>query len=123
MLEAAVVGGVEEEVGLVGDLAAGDPQTAGDLHDGPRLADGASLGQNAVGADGPVPQDEPPRRDPRELDGDPAAQVTVVGARLTGVDIDATTALALGLDGPAWLRARGRTGLLVWAAGRAEVVA
>jgi thiamine biosynthesis lipoprotein len=50
-------------------------------------------------------------------------QVTVVGARLTGVDIDATTALALGPDGPAWLRARARTGVVVWADGRAEVVA
>lgn len=54
---------------------------------------------------------------------DALAQVTVVGARLTGVDIDATTALALGLDGPAWLRARARTGVVVWADGRAEVVA
>jgi thiamine biosynthesis lipoprotein len=46
----------------------------------------------------------------------------VVGVRLTSVDIDATTALALGLDAPAWLRARARTGVLVWADGRAEVV-
>lgn len=54
---------------------------------------------------------------------DALAQVTVVGARLTGVDIDATTALALGPDGPAWLMARARTGVVVWADGRAEVVA
>ena len=32
-------------------------------------------------------------------------------------------ALALGLDGPQWLRSRLRTGVVVWADGRAEVVA
>ena len=51
------------------------------------------------------------------------ASVTVIGARLTDVDIDATTALALGVDGPAWLRSRLRTGVVVWADGRAETVA
>ena len=51
------------------------------------------------------------------------ASVTVIGADLTSVDIDATTALALGLDGPQWLRSRLRTGVVVWADGRAEVVA
>lgn len=51
------------------------------------------------------------------------ASVTVVGADLTSVDVDATTALALGVDGPAWLRSRLRTGLVVWADGRAETVA
>lgn len=51
------------------------------------------------------------------------ASVTVVGAHLTSVDIDATTALALGLDGPAWLRSHLRTGVVVWADGRAETVA
>ncbi|MCF6376710.1 FAD:protein FMN transferase [Nocardioides KLBMP 9356] len=50
------------------------------------------------------------------------ASVTVIGADLTSVDIDATTALALGLDGPQWLRSRLRTGVVVWADGRAEVV-
>lgn len=50
------------------------------------------------------------------------ASVTVIGARLTGVDIDATTALALGVDGPDWLRSRLRTGVVVWADGRAETV-
>ncbi|MCY4727147.1 FAD:protein FMN transferase [Nocardioides sp. STR2] len=50
------------------------------------------------------------------------ASVTVVGASLTSVDIDATTALALGPDGPAWLRSRLRTGVVVWADGRAETV-
>ena len=33
------------------------------------------------------------------------------------------TALALGADGPAWLRSRFRTGVVVWADGRAETVA
>lgn len=50
------------------------------------------------------------------------ASVTVVGADLTSVDIDATIALALGVDGPAWLRSRLRTGVVVWADGRAEVI-
>lgn len=50
------------------------------------------------------------------------ASVTVIGAHLTSVDIDATTALALGADGPAWLRSRLRTGVVVWADGRAETV-
>ena len=54
---------------------------------------------------------------------DVVASVTVIGARLTSVDIDATTALALGVDGPAWLRSRLRTGVVVWADGRAETVA
>ena len=48
--------------------------------------------------------------------------MTVVGASLTSVDIDATTALALGVDGPAWLRSRLRTGVVVWADGRVETV-
>jgi len=51
------------------------------------------------------------------------ASVTVIGADLTSVDIDATSALALGEDGPDWLRARLRSGLVVWADGRAEPVA
>lgn len=50
------------------------------------------------------------------------ASATVIGARLTSVDIDATTALALGVDGPAWLRSHFRTGVVVWADGRAETV-
>jgi thiamine biosynthesis lipoprotein len=50
------------------------------------------------------------------------ASVTVIGADLTSVDIDATSALALGIDGPAWLRSRWRTGVVVWADGRAETV-
>lgn len=54
---------------------------------------------------------------------DALASVTVIGADLTSVDIDATTALALGVDGPAWLRSRLRTGVVVWADGRAETVA
>ena len=53
---------------------------------------------------------------------DALASVTVVGSHLTDVDIDATTALALGLEGPAWLRSRLRTGVVVWADGRAETV-
>ena len=51
------------------------------------------------------------------------ASVTVVGASLTSVDIDATAALALGVDGPGWLRSRLRTGMVVWADGRLETVA
>jgi thiamine biosynthesis lipoprotein len=54
---------------------------------------------------------------------DALASVTVIGAHLTRVDIDATSALALGIDGPGWLRSRLRTGVVVWADGRAETVA
>ncbi len=50
------------------------------------------------------------------------ASVSVIGADLTSVDIDATSAYALGIDGPAWLRSRWRTGVVVWADGRAETV-
>lgn len=55
-------------------------------------------------------------RTPRAL-----ASVTVVHASLTWADIDATTAFALGADGPVWLRSRpGRCGVVVWADGTAE---
>jgi thiamine biosynthesis lipoprotein len=50
------------------------------------------------------------------------ASVTVVGASLTAVDVDATAAFALGPDGARWLRTRGRTGLVVHADGRTELV-
>lgn len=53
---------------------------------------------------------------------DALASLTVVGAHLTSVDIDATSALALGVDGPAWLRSRLRTGVVVWADGHAETL-
>ncbi len=49
-------------------------------------------------------------------------QVTVVGDRLTAVDIEATSAFALGSGAAAWLRARGRTGVVVADDGRTEVV-
>jgi thiamine biosynthesis lipoprotein len=48
---------------------------------------------------------------------------TGVGASLTSGDNDATPAHPLGGDGPAWLRSRLRTGVVVWADGRAETVA
>jgi thiamine biosynthesis lipoprotein len=57
------------------------------------------------------------------LTAEALASVTVIGADLTSVDIDATTALALGVDGPQPLRTRLRTGVVVWADGRAEAVA
>jgi thiamine biosynthesis lipoprotein len=50
------------------------------------------------------------------------ASVTVVGDSLTAVDIDATAAFALGPDAARWLRTRGRTGLVVHADGRTELV-
>lgn len=56
--------------------------------------------------------------------GRPAAgltSVTVVADDLTTADIDATAAFALGAGGLAWLTARGRSGLVVHADGRAEV--
>ena len=51
------------------------------------------------------------------------ASVTVVADTLTWADLDATAAYALGPEAAAWLRSRGRTGLVVWADGRREVVA
>ena len=50
------------------------------------------------------------------------ASVTVVAGDLTSADIDATAALVLGAEAHAWLTARGRTGLLVHADGRCEVL-
>lgn len=50
------------------------------------------------------------------------ASVTVVAGDLTTADVDATAALALDADGPDWLRSRGRTGLVVHADGRLEVL-
>lgn len=50
------------------------------------------------------------------------ASVTVVGDSMTAVDVDATAAFALGAEAVAWLRSRGRTGLVVHADGRTEVV-
>lgn len=51
------------------------------------------------------------------------ASVTVIAASLTWADIDATAAYAHGSDAATWLRGRpGRTGLVVWADGRTEVV-
>lgn len=51
------------------------------------------------------------------------ASVTVVGSTLTWADIDATAAYAHGPEAADWLRTRpGRTGLVVWADGRREVV-
>jgi thiamine biosynthesis lipoprotein len=49
------------------------------------------------------------------------ASVTVVGADLTSVDVDATSAYALGTQAADWLRRRGRTGLVVSDDGRVEV--
>ena len=51
------------------------------------------------------------------------ASVTVIGDDLTWVDIEATAAFVLGEDAAAWLSGReGRTGLLVYADGRTELV-
>lgn len=51
------------------------------------------------------------------------ASVTVVADSLTWADIDATAAYAHGPGAADWLRGRpGRTGVVVWADGRAEVV-
>jgi thiamine biosynthesis lipoprotein len=53
---------------------------------------------------------------------DHVASVTVVHDDLTWADIDATAAFALGPDAARWLRGRRRTGLVVWADGRTELV-
>ncbi|QSR24907.1 thiamine biosynthesis protein ApbE [Nocardioides aromaticivorans] len=62
--------------------------------------------------------------DPRT--GSPARalrQVTVIGPDLTEVDTEATSAFVLGDEASGWLQARRRTGVLVHADGRVEVVA
>ncbi|MFD1948310.1 FAD:protein FMN transferase [Nocardioides aestuarii] len=51
------------------------------------------------------------------------ASVTVLADDVVTADIDATAALALGAAGPAWLRRRGRTAVVVRSDGSAEVVA
>ena len=54
---------------------------------------------------------------------DAAASVTVVHDDLVWADIDATAALALGPDAARWLGTRPRrTGLVVWADGRTELI-
>jgi thiamine biosynthesis lipoprotein len=54
---------------------------------------------------------------------DLVASVTVVGPDLTWADIEATAAFALGGDAARWLAGRpGRSGLVVWADGRTELV-
>jgi FAD:protein FMN transferase len=54
---------------------------------------------------------------------DAIASVTVIHDDLVWADIDATAAFAMGRDAARWLRTRPRrTGLVVWADGRAEVV-
>lgn len=51
------------------------------------------------------------------------ASVTVIADSLTWADIDATATYALDGDGAEWLRQRpGRSGLVVWADGRHEII-
>jgi len=51
------------------------------------------------------------------------ASVTVIHRSLTHADIDATTAFALGPDGPAWLHARpNRTGLAILVDGTRQII-
>lgn len=78
-------------------VAAGAVATSGTVHRGEHIAD------------------------PRT--GAPASglrQVTVLAPTLTEADIDATAAFVLGADAEAWLVARGRSGVLVDAEGRAR---
>ena len=54
---------------------------------------------------------------------DAIASVTVVHDELVWADIDATAAFAMGRDAARWLGTRPRrTGLVVWADGRTELV-
>jgi thiamine biosynthesis lipoprotein len=102
----------------------GEPWTIGIEHplDPTRLVATVPVHRGAVATSGSA------HRGDHVLDGrtgrpqDALASVTVIGADLTSVDIDATSALALGIDGPAWLRSRWRTGLVVWTDGRVEQV-
>lgn len=103
---------------------AGEPWSIGieNPHDPTRLVASVPVHRGAVATSGSAHRgahvvDARSGRPQEEL-----ASVTVIGAHLTSVDIDATTALALGADGPAWLRSRLRTGVVVWADGRAETV-
>ncbi|WP_243640533.1 FAD:protein FMN transferase [Nocardioides jejuensis] len=56
------------------------------------------------------------------LPPDGVRQVSVIGDSLTAVDIEATSAFALGRDAARWLRAQGRSGIVVWDDGRTELV-
>jgi thiamine biosynthesis lipoprotein len=49
------------------------------------------------------------------------AAVTVIAADLVTADVDATAAYAMGPDGLPWLCQRGRSGVVVWDDGTAEV--
>ena len=53
---------------------------------------------------------------------DAVASVTVVHDDLTWADIDATAAFALGAGAAAWLRSRGRTGVVVDSTGNSALV-
>lgn len=82
-------------------------------HDPDRLAAVVPLHTGAVATSGSS------RRGAHIVDartGRPAAglaSVTVIGARLTAVDIDATAAFALGADGEQWISTRGHRAVLV----------
>jgi FAD:protein FMN transferase len=49
------------------------------------------------------------------------ASVTVLADDLVTADVDATAAYAMGRAGVAWLESRGRTGVVVWSDGSADV--
>ena len=104
---------------------AGEPWLIGIEHplDPTRLVAQVPVHRGAVATSGTAHRGSARRRRADRRAADALASVTVIGADLTSVDIDATTALALGVDGPHWLRSRFRTGLVVWADGRAETVA
>ena len=81
-------------------VARGAVATSGTAHRGSHLVDART---------GEAPRD--------------VASVTVIGPSLTWADLDATAAYAQGPEAAEWLRTRpGRTGLVVWADGRREMV-
>ena len=98
-----------------------------DRHRGPARPDAASSPSCRSATARSPPRAGPPRRPrrrrPHRRRPDGVASVTVVHDDLTWADIDATAAFALGRDAARWLRTRPRrTGLVVWADGRTELV-
>lgn len=88
-----------------------------DPRDPARVLAVVPVGDGAVATSGSLHRGEH-ILDPRS--GHPARalrQVTVVAPDVVSADIDATTAFVLGADAAAWLAARGRTALVVDAAG------
>lgn len=84
-----------------------DPRPSGE-HGAPTWQGWCAEGAGVVPRSGPI--------------GRPLRQATVIGPRLTEVDVDATAAVVLGAEAGAWLAGRGRTAVLVDDAGAVRLL-